>query len=117
MTLLMSAKKNQQANSGRKKSSRSSPRPGFSSQFPSWPGEQCQHAHEKAEQAKRNLAAIESPNRVDFQIEQKQAAWRMRLIKLFEEGKNTFGHMDVQQTWCVGQAHLQHGFLRRVLVK
>lgn len=73
--------------------------------------------HEKAEQAKRNLAAIESPNRVDFQIEQKQAALRMRLIKLLEEGKNTFGHMDVQQTWCVGQAHLQHGFLRRVLLK
>ncbi|TWT87764.1 double zinc ribbon domain-containing protein [Neorhodopirellula pilleata] len=72
---------------------------------------------EKAEQSKRNLSAIECPNRVDDQIEQKQTALRMRLIKLLEEGKNTFRHMDVQQTWCVGQAHLQHGFLRRVLVK
>lgn len=70
-----------------------------------------------ADQAKQNLAVIECPNRIDYQIEQKQVSLRMRLTKLLDEGKNTFRHMDVQQTWCVGQAHLQHGFLRRVLLK
>ncbi|SMP66034.1 Tfp pilus assembly protein, ATPase PilM [Neorhodopirellula lusitana] len=69
----------------------------------------------QAEQAKRNLAALDCPGRVDDVIEQKQVALKRRLSKLLQDAQATFDHMDVQQVWCVGQAHQQHGFLRRVM--
>jgi Tfp pilus assembly PilM family ATPase len=72
---------------------------------------------EDAEQSKRNLASIKEPHEVDDDILEKQEITRARLRKLYEEADKTFRHFDIQATWCVGAAHQQHGFLRRVMMK
>lgn len=72
---------------------------------------------EEAEQSKQNLASLKAPHDVDDQIREKHEIIRARLRKLFQEADKTFRHFDVQETWCVGSAHQQHGFLRRVLMK
>lgn len=72
---------------------------------------------EDAEQSKRNLASIKEPHEVDDDILEKQEITRARLRKLYEEADKTFRHFDIQATWCVGSAHQQHGFLRRVMMK
>lgn len=72
---------------------------------------------EDAEQAKRNLATMDSPHEIDEQVQAKQEIIRARLVKLREEADKTFRHFDVQTTWCVGAAHQQHGFIQRVLMR
>lgn len=71
---------------------------------------------EQAEQAKRNLAALDEPDVLDQGIAERQMALRMRLIKLDEEAKRTFGHLQPTEVWVVGGAHLQHAFYRRILL-
>ncbi|MCC9644148.1 pilus assembly protein PilM [Rhodopirellula sp. JC740] len=77
----------------------------------------CKITAEEAEQSKRNLAAIAKPHEVDEEIREKHEVIRARLRKLFEEADKTFRHLDIQEVWCVGSAHQQHGFIRRVLMK
>ncbi|MEO9591675.1 pilus assembly protein PilM [Rhodopirellula bahusiensis] len=72
---------------------------------------------EEAEQSKRNLASLKTPHDVDDDIREKHEVTRARLRKLFQEADKTFRHFDVKETWCVGSAHQQHGFLRRVMMK
>jgi len=69
---------------------------------------------EEADQAKRNLAAVELPDLVDASIAEKQEAQRIRLTKMMEEARKMFRHLQVTQTWCVGGGQFQHGFHRRV---
>ncbi|MEM6980833.1 MAG: pilus assembly protein PilM, partial [Planctomycetota bacterium] len=70
----------------------------------------------QAERGKQNLGQLDQPDKIDDAIAEKQDALRLRLQKLADEAGRTFPHLNVQQTWVVGGAQMQHGFHRRVLM-
>lgn len=75
-----------------------------------------QSARAKAEQLKRNPAAIEFPSKQYLMVEQRLDSIRKRLEWMLNEALKEDASFEIVDSWCVGGGFLAHQAIRRLML-